>query len=201
MAAIVNDIADVDGFLVRAGAADALQCVQHGHGGLQIHILRSHDGAGGILRVFQNFVDALPHIRVGVLQNPLDHIGGHFLHDVNRIVQIQLVQHFFQFRVGKALDQQLLLVAFQLHEYLGGLLLGQQAEQQGQGLFVVQVVGQNGNVRRLHGQQEVPQLCISFSVHQILNFFDQFPTVFHFKHSVTSFPGLPPGISAWCGAK
>ncbi|CAN4032934.1 Helix-turn-helix domain-containing protein, partial [Dysosmobacter welbionis] len=33
VAALVNDVADVDGLLVRAGAADALQGVLHGHGG------------------------------------------------------------------------------------------------------------------------------------------------------------------------
>ena len=86
-------------------------------------------------------------------------------------------------------DQQLLLVAFQLHEHLCRLLLRQQTEQQGQRLFIVQIVRQNGNVRRLHGEQEVPQLRISFSVHQILNLFHQFPAIFQLKHSVTSFPG------------
>ena len=75
-----------------------------------------------------------------MLQNPFDHVGGHFLHDVNGIVQIQLVQHFLQLRVGKAADQQLLLIAFQLHEHLCCLLLGQQTEQQGQRLFIVQIV-------------------------------------------------------------
>ena len=87
-----------------------------------------------------------------MLQNPLDHVGGHFLHDVNGIVQIQLVQHFLQLRVGKAADQQLLLVTFQLYEHLCRLLLRQQTEQQGQGLFIVQIVRQNSDVRRLQRQ-------------------------------------------------
>ena len=152
MPPVINDVADVDGLLVRSGPADALQGVLHRHGLLQIHKLRGHNGAGGILRIFQNFVDAFAHIRVGVLQNPLDHVGGHFLHDVNGIVQIQLVQHFLQLRVGKAADQQLLLVAFQLYEHLCRLLLRQQTEQQGQRLFIVQIVRQNGNVRRLQRQ-------------------------------------------------
>ena len=140
MAPIVNDIADVDGLLVRASAADALQGVLHRHGGLQIHILRGHDGAGGILGVLENFVDALSYIRVGVLQDTLDYVGGHFLHDVHGIVQIQLVQNLLQLRVGKAANQKLLLVALQLHEHLGGLLLRQQAEQQRQRLLVIQIV-------------------------------------------------------------
>ena len=32
------------------------------------------------------------------------------------------------------------------------LLPKEQAEQQGQGLFIVQIVRQNGDIRRLHGQ-------------------------------------------------
>ena len=124
-----------------------------------------------------------------MLQDTLDYVGGHFLNDVHGIVQIQLVQNLLQLRVGKAANQKLLLVALQLHEHLGGLLLRQQAEQQRQRLLVIQIVRQNGNVRRLHGEQEVPQLRISFSVHQILNLFHQFPAIFQLKHSVTSFPG------------
>ncbi len=181
VAAVVNDIADVDGLLVRAGAADALQGVLHGHGGLQIHELRGHDAAGGVLRVFENLVDALAHVRVGVLQNPLDHVGGHFLHDVHRVVQIQLVQHFFQLRVGKALDQQLLLVAVQLHEYLRGLLLGQQAEQQGQ-LFVSRSSHRMAMSAASMGSSRSRSSVYRFRFTDP-QFFPAAPPIFHFKHT------------------
>ena len=182
MPPVINDVADVDGLLVRSGPADALQGVLHRHGLLQIHKLRGHNGAGGILRIFQNFVDAFAHIRVGVLQDPLDHVGGHLLHDVHRVVQVQLVQHFLQLRVGKALDEHLLLLRIQLHEHLGRLLLGQQAEHHRH--LVVQFHEQARDVLGLQGQQKVAQLGIAFSGDQILDLFQQLvPLLFLLKHA------------------
>ena len=85
-------------------------------------------------------------------QDALDHVGRHLLHDIHGIVQIQLVQHFLEFRVGKALNQHFLLVGVQLHEYLRRLLLGQQPEYQRKGLFV-HVLAQPGDILGFHGQQ------------------------------------------------
>ena len=182
VAALVNDVADVDGLLVRAGAADALQGVLHGHGGLQVHVLRGHDAAGAVVGVFQDFVDALADVRVRVAQDALDHVGGHLLHDVHRVVQVQLVQHFLQLRVGKALDEHLLLLRIQLHEHLGRLLLGQQAEHQRH--LVVQFHEQARDVLGLQGQQKVAQLGIAFSGDQILDLFQQLvPLLFLLKHA------------------
>ena len=183
MAALVNDIAEVDGLLVGAGAADALEGVLHRHVLLQVHKLGGHDAAGGVVGIFQNLVDALAHLRVRVLQNALDHVGGHFLHDVYGIVQIQLVQHFLQLGVGEALDQKLLFIGVQLHEYLRRQLLGQQAEHQRHPL--VQLTAQDGDIRRLHGEQEVTQLRVLFSGDQILYLLQQFRmVVFQIKHDV-----------------
>ena len=182
VAALVNDVADVDGLLVRAGAADALQGVLHGHGGLQVHVLRGHDAAGAVVGVFQDFVDALADVRVRVAQDALDHVGGHLLHDVHRVVQVQLVQHFLQLRVGKALDEHLLLLRIQLHEHLGRLLLGQQAEHHRH--LVVQFHEQARDVLGLQGQQKVAQLGIAFSGDQILDLFQQLvPLLFLLKHA------------------
>ena len=180
---VVDDVAEVDGLLVGAGAADALEGVLHRHGGLQVHELRGHDAAGGVVGVFQDLVDALTGLGIGVLQNALDHIGGHFFHDVHGVVQVQLVQHLFQFGVGKAPDQHFLLVGVQLHEYLRRQFLGQQAEHQGQPLLVQ--IGTDGrDVRGLQGQQHVPQLGIPFSLDQLLDLFQQLrPFIFQFKHS------------------
>ena len=183
VALLIDDIADVDGLLVRTGAADALEGVLHGHGLFQVHELRGHDAAGGVIGIFEDLVDAFAHFRVRVAQNTLDNIGRHLLHDVHRVVQIQLVQHFFQLRVGKALDQQLLLVAVQLHKHLCCQLLGQQAEYQ-RYLFS-QLTAQRGDVRRLQRQQEVAQGSVLFSGQQILDFFHQsVPVFFQLKHAV-----------------
>ena len=183
VALFIDDITDVDGLLVRSGTADALEGVLHGHGLLQVHELRGHDAAGGVIRIFEDLVDTFAHFRVRVAQNTLDHIGRHLLHDVHRVVQIQLVQHFFQLRVGKALDQQLLLVTVQLHEHLCRQLLGQQAEHQ-RHLFP-QFAAQRGDVCGLQGQQKVTQGSVLFSGQQILDFFHQcVPVFFQLKHAV-----------------
>ena len=119
----------------------------------------------------------------GVLEDALDHVGRHFLHDVHRIVQIQLVEHFLQLGVGKALDQQLLLVGVQLHEHLRRQLLGQQTEQQRQ-VRLRQVAHQQGDVRRLDGDKEGPQRGVLFSADEILYFFDQFRAlILKFQHT------------------
>ena len=52
-------------------------------------------------------------------QNPLDHDGGHLFHNVNGIIQVQFIQHLFQLGVGKALNQELLLIAVKLYKDLG----------------------------------------------------------------------------------
>jgi len=179
----VDHIADVDGLLVRAGAADAAKGVRHGHVLFQIHELRGHDGPSGILRIFQNFIDALAHLRGRMLQNTFDHVGRHLLHDIHRVVQIQLVQHFPQLRVGKAADQKLLRIGIQLHEHLRRQLLGQQPEYRRHGRLR-QLSQQGGNVRRLQFQKEAAQFRKSFSLYKILYFFQKFrPLVFKFKHT------------------
>ena len=115
-------------------------------------------------------------------QDALDHVGGHLLHDVHRVVQVQLVQHFLQLRVGKALDEHLLLLRIQLHEHLGRLLLGQQAEHHRH--LVVQFHEQARDVLGLQGQQKVAQLGIAFSGDQILDLFQQLvPLLFLLKHA------------------
>ena len=204
VAALINDVADVDGLLVRASAADALQGVLHCHGGLQVHVLRGHDAAGAVVGIFQDLVDALAHLRVRVAEDPLDHVGGHLLHDVHGVVQIQLVQHFLQLGVGEALDQHLLLVAVQFHEYLRRLLLGQQAEHQGQGLLV-QLPAEVGDVLGLQGKKEVAQLRVAFSGDQILDFFQQLVLLLLLlKHvrillSACLLKNKKPGRSVRCG--
>ena len=157
----VGDVQDVDGLQLTADAADTLKGVRHRHVLFQGQKLHVHDGACAVLGVFQNFVDGLAHLRRGLVQNTDHHAGGHLLHDVHRVVQIQLVQHFLQLRVGKAVDEHLLAFALQLHEHLCRRLLGQQPVQQrhdlGAGLLQDQ-----GDIRRLHGQEQVTQAGVSF---------------------------------------
>ena len=115
-------------------------------------------------------------------QDALHHPGGHLLHDIRRVVQVELVQDLLQLRVGEAVDQQLLVVAVQLDEDLRRQLLGQQPEHHGH--LLVQVPAEPGDVRRLHGQQQVPQLRVAFSEVQILDLLQQFrPVILRLKHA------------------
>ena len=47
-----DDIAEINGLLVHAGAADVVKGLPDGHAGLQVYKLRGHDAAGAVLGVF-----------------------------------------------------------------------------------------------------------------------------------------------------
>ena len=164
----VGDIQDVDGLQLAADAADALEGVLHRHVLFQGQELHVHDGAGGVLRVLQNLVNGFSHFRRRLIQDSDHHAGGHLLHDVHGIVQIQLVQHLLQLGVGKAVDEHLLGVGLQLHEHLRRQLLGQQPVQQGHQL-PAGLLQQQSDVGRLHGEKEVPQAGILFTSGQLLD--------------------------------
>ena len=116
-----------------------------------------------------------------MLQNALDYNGGHLLHNIHGVVQIQLIQHLLELGVGEAADQNLLLVGIQLYKHLCCQLLGEQTEHQGN--LIVHFLAQSGNICCLQGEQKVSQMGILFSFQIILNFFQQLcPLVFQFKH-------------------
>ena len=113
--------------------------------GLKGHILRGHDGAGGVFGVAEDLVDGLAHLRGGLLQNAADHGGGHFLDDIDRVVHEQLVKDLLQLGVREAADQQLLRFLLHFDKDLGGQLLRQQPVEQGQA-FDLQFVHYRGDV-------------------------------------------------------
>ena len=159
--ALVDDIAVVDRLLIHARAADGGDCVGGGHLRPQGHKLDGHDGAGAVLGIAQQLVDALAHIRVGLSQQTLDHVGRHLLHQVYRVVHVQFVQHRFQLGIRKAADQLFLHIGLHLHKGLGGLLLGQQAEQRS-GRVIRHHGEQRRHLRGLHGNQHVAQGIVFF---------------------------------------
>ena len=185
----IGDVQDVDGLQLAADAADALEGVLHRHVLLQGQELHVHNGAGTVLRVFQYFVDGFTHLRRGLVQNTDDHAGRHLLYDVHRVVQIQLVQHLGQLRVGKAVDQHLLALRLQLHEYLCRRLLGQQTVQQGH-LLLLALFQQQGNIRRLHGQEQVSQFGVALLRSQLI---DPFLVLLQFLLIIDQACSLPSG--------
>lgn len=111
-----HHIADVDGLLVRAGAADALEGVLHRHVSLEVDELRRHQRAGGILGIFQDLIDALAGVGVGVLQNALDHARGISRRYRRASSRYRFVEHLLELGVGKAADEHFLHIRLQLDE-------------------------------------------------------------------------------------
>ena len=130
--------------------ADAQDRLLYGHLWAQGNILRGHQRAGGIFGIAQDLIDGLAHFRISLLQDTLDHIGRHFLHQVSGIIHIQLVHDLFQLVVGKAPDQQFLSIGLHFHEGLCRQLLGQQAEYQ-RNLNILQIRKQPCYIAGVHG--------------------------------------------------
>ena len=172
-------IAGIDGFLVHALAADAENGFLHGHIRPQGHIFHGHQGPGGVFGVAQNLVDGAAHFGVCLGENTPDHVGGHFLYQICRVVHIQLIQNFPQLIVREALDQQLLGLGLHFYKGFRRLLLGKQAEHDGNLLFL-QPVKKSGHIAGVHSDQDVPQRGVFLFVqHFQQGFFHNFKTFCH----------------------
>ena len=154
--AFVGHIAGVDRFLIDAGALDALGRLLHGHLRAERDELRRHDAAGAVLRIAQDLVDHPAHVGVGLPENALYDVCGHLLDEIDRVVHIQLVHDFLEFRVGKAADQQLLLLGLHFDERFRRQLLRQQPEEERQG-ELVRFFKNRRHVRRVHRYENVPE--------------------------------------------
>ena len=174
-----GDVAGIDGLLVHTLPPDAQDGLAHAHAGPQGDILRGHNGTGGVFGVAQNLVDGVAHFRVCVGQNPLDHVGGHFLHKIRRVVHVQFVQNFLKFVIGKAADQKLLRLRLHLHEGFRRQLLWKQTIHQ-RNLLFLQTVEQSRHVAGIHGDENVPQGGVLFVLqHGEDRFFYNFKTLSH----------------------
>ena len=171
-----GDVAGVDGLLVHTGSADAGDGLRDGHAGPQGDVLRGHDGAGGVFRIAQDLVDLLAHLGIGLGENTLDHAGGHFLHQIRRVVDVQLADDLAQLLIGDAADQRLLQLGAELGKSLGRQFLGQQAEEQ-RDAVLIQVFKERGDVRAVHGDKNVFQGLV-------LLFLQKYPQCFFYRDTV-----------------
>ena len=122
------DIADVDGLLVLADAADAGDGLADGHVFLQVDVLRRHDAAGGIFGVLEVFVDERARLGVGRAHDALDDVRGQLLHHVDRVVDAQVFNDVAELGVGDGVDDGLLLLDLQIRKHVGRDLLREQTE-------------------------------------------------------------------------
>ena len=104
--------------------------ILHRHMWPELDKLRCHNAAGGILRIFENVVDHLSLFRIGGHQDTFDYVGWHFFDQICRIIDIQFVNDFLQFVIGKTPDQHFLCIRFHLYKRIGSQLLGEQAVKQ-----------------------------------------------------------------------
>lgn len=123
--AVVGHIAGIDLLGVLSPLADAVNGLQDGHILMQVHILRRHDAAGGILGVFEELVDQRPGLRPGVFQNTLNHHGRHFLQHIHCVIHEQVLNNRPDLLVGDGVDDGLLGLRLQLSKYVAGLILRQ----------------------------------------------------------------------------
>ncbi len=128
-------ITGFNGFTVQSLFPDTFYRFANRHVGMQSYKLGGHYASGRIRGILQYFIDQLPGICIRVFQDTLDYIGRHFLHDVDHIVNIKLIDDFMQFCIGKTSDKYFLLIIIHFNKSLCGQALGQDPEQQQDILF------------------------------------------------------------------
>ena len=163
-------VAGVDRLLVHTGAADALDGLGNGHLRAQGHVLRGHDGPGGVFGVAQDLVDLAAHLGICLGEDALDHVRGHLFDEIRRVVHIQLAHKLSQLLVRKAGDQLLLNFGAELGKGLGRELLGQQAEEK-RGALLIQILEHGGDIRPVHRAQHVLERLILLLVQQLFQGF------------------------------
>ena len=177
----LGHVTGINGLLIHALTADAENALPYGHIRPQGHVLCGHNGPGGVLRIAENLVDTGAHFRSGLPKNSLDHVGGHFLHQVRCIVHIQLVHDLFQLVIREAPDQGLLGVRIHFYKRFCRQFLWQQAEQQ-RDAVLCQVGQHHCNIAGVHGGKHFPKSAVLFFIqHFQQSFFHDFVSFCHFS--------------------
>ena len=158
---------------------------------MQVDILDRHQATGAVLRVIEELVDELAGVLVRVLQHLLDDVGGHFLQEVHRIIEEHVVNQRGQLGVGRALGDELLLVAGHVGEHVRGDVLGEHAEELEHASRVLDLLQALGDI---HGRRLVRLLLelLNFALvhepHQLkkilANLFLHRESLLSFQHSV-----------------
>ena len=148
-ALVVHDIAGVDRLLVHAVLTDVGKGVLHCHGLPESDVLRCHDGAGGILGVFQEFIDLGPGLGRGILQHTLDDVRRQLLHHVDGIIDGKIFDDVRQLFIRDAGYDVLLLVQFQTGKDVRSEFLRQHAEDD-HCLFRVELFDKGCHVDLVH---------------------------------------------------
>ena len=179
MAALVGNIADIDGFSFIAVFADYVKGLLHGVVLPKLYKLRGHYGAGGIFGILQNFVYFFAGVRVGIFKNTLYDIGRHFFNNVYGIIKVKFVKNGFQFGVGKALYEHFLRIAFKFDKNIRRNIFWKKAEHH-RAVFFRHIVKKKGYIRGIEVVKLLFKLVISLVFNKFLQLFKCF-IVFFFK--------------------
>ena len=91
MPVFIGNIAGVYGFLIHAGCPYVIKGLGHAHARLKADILRGHNAARAVLRVFQQLVYGLSVLRRGGIEYPAHNACRHFLYDIHGVVKVKLL--------------------------------------------------------------------------------------------------------------
>ena len=108
-------------------------------------------------------IDCLSGVGLGIGKKLVNHIGRHFLQQVNRIIRHQIVYYIRCFLLGKGIDDHLLIFHIQIGKYIRGKILGQNAIYL-KYLGVFQFFHHRSNVCVILFRQKLSQLGILFCV-------------------------------------
>ena len=167
-----GDVAQLDGLLVHAVAADDGQRVRNGHAALEADVFVRHQAARAVVRVLQVLVDKLSVFGRGVAHNALHNIGRHLLDQVDAVVEEHVVQNDFQFDIGDGFDNFLLDIGIHVRKGFRRALLREQAEQAEHQLAILDFGKQIGDIGNVQVIEQVAQLAVAALLQQQKNTID-----------------------------
>ena len=88
---IIEYVADVNCLFIKTNLSYAIDSLLDGHIFLEIHILHSHDGTCGILRISQKMIDIRTGLRACVCKYLFNNIGRHLFQKVCSIIGHQVI--------------------------------------------------------------------------------------------------------------
>ena len=151
---VFSDVTGINRLFIHCRTADAGKRLISRHVGTKRDILCRHDGTGGIVRIAENLVDFLAHLRIRLCENPLYDVRGHLFNKVNSVVDVEFIHDFTQFVIGKTLDQQLFQIRIHFHERFRSKFLREEPEQKrDSGIF--HLFKHSRNIRTVHGYQNI----------------------------------------------
>ena len=173
---MVGHIAGINLLGLLAALPDPVNGLEHGHVLMEVQKLRRHNAAGGILWVFEELIDELSGVGLGIFQHTLDHHCRHFLQHIYRIIHKQILDDGAQLLVGDGGDDVLLGFRLQLRKNVACLVLGQGPEA-GNLLQRRQLLHEFRHVHLIGVRNDLMELCKLFGFQQLVQLVNELPGI------------------------